>query len=295
MRPGYRREVHYVESSPADQLQPKHTVNVYAKPGDALALPQPVIFDVGAKTAFTLDNTLVPQSLRPRPLRVAKGQPRRDVRIQPARPSGLSRPRSGCRDRARSAPSSPRSRRPSSTTAPPTATSRTRARNIRYDLDDGREVIWMSERDGWNHLYLMDGATGQVKRQITRGEWVVRAVVKVDEAAKQILFSASGMNPGKDPYFLNLYRINFDGSGPDAADHRRRQPQRRLLRGRHALRRHLVARRRAADIGAAQDRRRQSGAAARERRHRGAAGLGLEGPGSLRRQRAATDAPTSGA
>ena len=41
----------------------------------------------------------------------------------------------------------------------------------------------MSERDGWNHLYLLDGATGAVKNQITKGEWAVRAVIKVDEAA----------------------------------------------------------------------------------------------------------------
>lgn len=71
----------------------------------------------------------------------------------------------------------------------------------------------MSERDGWNHLYLFDGATGRVKNQITRGDWPVRAVVKVDEAARQIWFSASGMYPGKDPYFVNYYRVNFDGSG----------------------------------------------------------------------------------
>ena len=65
MRPGYRREVHYVESSPADQLQPKHTVNVYAKPGDALALPQPVIFDVASKTQLALDNALFPNPYEP--------------------------------------------------------------------------------------------------------------------------------------------------------------------------------------------------------------------------------------
>ena len=39
----------------------------------------------------------------------------------------------------------------------------------------------MSERDGWNHLYLYDGATGQVKNQITKGQWVVRGVDRVDE------------------------------------------------------------------------------------------------------------------
>jgi dipeptidyl aminopeptidase/acylaminoacyl peptidase len=71
----------------------------------------------------------------------------------------------------------------------------------------------MSERDGWNHLYLYDGATGVVKNQITKGDWAVRNVVHVDEQARQIVFSANGMYPGKDPYFVHYYRINFDGSG----------------------------------------------------------------------------------
>ncbi|MGW8268281.1 MAG: prolyl oligopeptidase family serine peptidase, partial [Longimicrobiales bacterium] len=77
----------------------------------------------------------------------------------------------------------------------------------------GEEIIWMSERDGSAHLYLYDGATGRVKNQITRGEWVVRAVEWVDEENRQIWFRASGMYPGKDPYFLHYYRINFDGTG----------------------------------------------------------------------------------
>jgi hypothetical protein len=44
VRPGYRREVHYVESSPEDQLQPKHSTLFYAKPGDVLDVSQPVLF-----------------------------------------------------------------------------------------------------------------------------------------------------------------------------------------------------------------------------------------------------------
>jgi hypothetical protein len=52
-----------------------------------------------------------------------------------------------------------------------------------------------------------------VKNQITRGNWVVRAVQHVDPAKRLIWFSAGGMYPGKDPYFANYYRINFDGSG----------------------------------------------------------------------------------
>ena len=52
-----------------------------------------------------------------------------------------------------------------------------------------------------------------MKHQITKGQWVVRGVQHVDPDARQIWFSAGGMYPGKDPYFANYYRINFDGSG----------------------------------------------------------------------------------
>ena len=71
----------------------------------------------------------------------------------------------------------------------------------------------MSERDGWNHLYLYDGATGKVKNQITKGDWLVRGVDWVDTTRRQVWFHASGMYSGKDPYFVHYYRINFDGTG----------------------------------------------------------------------------------
>ena len=71
----------------------------------------------------------------------------------------------------------------------------------------------MSERDGWDHLYLYDGVTGKVKNQITKGDWVVRGVDRVDDDKRQIWFQASGMNAGQDPYFIHYYRINFDGTG----------------------------------------------------------------------------------
>src|SRR5262249_52886821 len=61
-------------------------------------------------------------------------------------------------------------------------------KKVRYELNDGREIIWMSERDGWSHLYLYDGVTGRLKNQITKGNWVVRAIDKVDEERRQIWF-----------------------------------------------------------------------------------------------------------
>jgi dipeptidyl aminopeptidase/acylaminoacyl peptidase len=80
-------------------------------------------------------------------------------------------------------------------------------------LDDTNEIIWMSERDGWNHLYLYDSETGNVKNQITRGAWVVRRVESVDEEKRQIWFQAGGIRAEQDPYYIHFCRVNFDGSG----------------------------------------------------------------------------------
>lgn len=74
------------------------------------------------------------------------------------------------------------------------------------------EIIWSSERDGWNHLYLVDAVKGGVKNQVTKGNWVVRNIDSVDEKKREIWFQASGMNAGEDPYNIHYYRIGFDGN-----------------------------------------------------------------------------------
>ncbi len=93
-----------------------------------------------------------------------------------------------------------------------------------YVTDDGNDVIWWSERDGWAHLYHFD-RNGQLRNQITSGAWPVGAVRHVDETLKQIYFTARGREPGAFIYYARLYRVNFDGSGltlltPEDADHR---------------------------------------------------------------------------
>jgi dipeptidyl-peptidase 4 len=75
------------------------------------------------------------------------------------------------------------------------------------------EAIWYSERDDWGHLYLYDLATGRVKNQITKGNFVVLRILKVDEKARTIYFEANGREPGRDPYFTHFYKIGFDGNG----------------------------------------------------------------------------------
>ncbi|MEE3177813.1 MAG: prolyl oligopeptidase family serine peptidase [Verrucomicrobiota bacterium] len=80
-------------------------------------------------------------------------------------------------------------------------------------LDETNEIIYLSEKDGWRHLYLVDVKTGKTKNQITRGKFVVRYVDRIDKENRQIWFRASGLNKGQDPYLMHYYRVNFDGSG----------------------------------------------------------------------------------
>ena len=80
-------------------------------------------------------------------------------------------------------------------------------------LDNGREVVWWSERDGWGHLYLYDLATGQPKTRITSGSWLVLELLHVDDVARAVWFTAVGRESGEDPYHRHLYRASLDGGG----------------------------------------------------------------------------------
>ena len=211
IRPGYKREVRYIESSPEDQIQPKFSSIVYAKPGDVLDLEQPVLFEVESRKQIAVDNALFPNAYEMsdpvwrkdsqaftfeynqrghqvyRVIEVnASGKVRAAISDEPTTFFSYRNANGSLADSGR---------------------------KYRYDVNDGKEIIWMSERDGWSHLYLYDGVTGLVKNQITKGEWVVRAVQRVDDVNRQIWFSAGGTHAEKDPYFASYYRINFDGSG----------------------------------------------------------------------------------
>jgi len=203
LRRGFHRVVHYVESSPADQLQPKHHTMEYAKPGDALDIERPVLFHVDTKTRLAVDDALFPN-----PYQMSRLAWRKDSRAFHFEYNGRGHQvyRVIEVDAA--------------TGAARTAVNEQAStfidysgKKFRHDLDDGREIVWMSERDGWNHLYLIDGATGAVKNPITIGEWVVRSVDKVDEEKRQVYFRAGGFVPGQDPYFVHAFRANLDGTG----------------------------------------------------------------------------------
>jgi dienelactone hydrolase len=209
-RPGYDREVSYIESSPADQLQPKNTKIFYRKPGDALDIAWPVLFDLASRQKIEIDHALFPN------------------------PYALSPPVWWKDSRGFTFEYNQRGHQAYTVIEVDANTGHARplisevtktffyynnlgpglsgGRKYRHDVNDGKEIIWASERDGWEHLYLYDGIAGKVKNQITKGNWLVRDVNFVDENKRQIWFEAGGMVPGQDPYFTQMYRINFDGT-----------------------------------------------------------------------------------
>jgi dipeptidyl aminopeptidase/acylaminoacyl peptidase len=202
LKPAEKHMIYYIESSPEDQLQPRHYAYEYQKPGDAVPQKYPQLFDIESKKHIKVDDTQIPNQYSIDDIKWSKDnryftfqynkrghQVYQVLKVDAA--SGESK-------------------------VIINETSPTffdySGKMYRFDAEETNEMIWASERDGWNHLYLYDSGKGEVKNQITSGNWVVRDVAFVDEKNRQIVFQASGKEAG-DPYFINYYRINFDGTG----------------------------------------------------------------------------------
>ena len=74
--------------------------------------------------------------------------------------------------------------------------------------ENGQFFSWLSERDGWRHLYLVSRSGDEV-RLITAGEYDVTDVVHVDAGGGWAYFMASP----KDPTGRYLYRTTLDAKG----------------------------------------------------------------------------------
>jgi dipeptidyl-peptidase-4 len=202
-QPGSARRVYLIESSPPDQLQPRLDSYPYLKPGDNVPINKPHLFDVAAKKEIPVSDDLFanPWSID-------------DVRwdADSTRFTFLFNQRGHQALRVLAVDAATGTVKPVIDESSRTFIDYSGKFFCEY-LDDTGEIIWLSERDGWNHLYLYDARTGAVKNQITRGPWVVRSVDFVDHTNRQIWFQAGGIVPGQDPYFIQFCRINFDGTG----------------------------------------------------------------------------------
>ncbi len=201
------RKVTLVESSPKDQLQPRtHTID-YAKPGDPLPIVTPVLLDVDGRKVHPATRELAPNPYL---------EPGQRLDIHWAKDSSAFfwnyNQRGHQVFRVLSVDV-----RTGATRAVVEETSKTfidySGKHFEEYLDETHEIVWMSEREGWNHLYRLDTRTGQVLNPITRGPWVVRRVLHVDTKRREVFFLAGGIVPGQDPYFTHLAKANLDGGG----------------------------------------------------------------------------------
>ena len=201
---GDHRRVTLVQSSPPGQLQPRVQTYAYLKPGDRIPVTKPHLFDVAGRREVKVDDGLFPTPWEGGGCDVRwDADGRRFTFVYNQRGHGVIRVIAV-----------------NATTGVATAIVDEVSRTfvdyagkmfLRWVGDN--ELVWMSERDGWNHLYLVDAAAGRVRSQITRGEWVVRAVDRVDAERRQVWFQAGGLDPKQDPYYVHFCRVNFDGTG----------------------------------------------------------------------------------
>lgn len=77
-------------------------------------------------------------------------------------------------------------------------------------VNNGKELVQWSERDGWAHLYLYDDQ-GNMKRRLTEGPWHVHQILKVDEPNRKVYFTGMGREEGENPYYQHLYSVSLDG------------------------------------------------------------------------------------
>lgn len=203
IRPGQKRTLILIESSPEDQLQPKLHTRDYLKPGDALNQKTPVVFNVETGGAKAIDASLIQNQY------------------------SISAPAWHKHGGSFIVEYNQRGHQNYNVLKVDANTGQTQevikensktfihysGKKFLHYAYGTEEIIWMSERDGWNHLYLYDARTGNVKNQITKGDWVVRKVINVDENNRKIIFEGSGKEIGQDPYFIQYYSVNFDGTG----------------------------------------------------------------------------------
>lgn len=211
-QPGGDRKLLLISSSPKDQLHPVTATYDYPKPGDALPVRRPVLFIPAEDKQITFDIPNVEQQYHLGQIEWNNNSESFTFHFN----------RRGHQQYLIYA---------ADITGRLYAVVDEKAETFVYYntlythwFKNGRELLWISERDGWRHLYLYDVPSGEVKKQVTRGEWVVKDVVQVDEEARSLIVKACGMDKGEDPYLEKYYRVSLDNGKitnltPEHANH----------------------------------------------------------------------------
>jgi dipeptidyl aminopeptidase/acylaminoacyl peptidase len=203
--PGDRKEVYLIESSPKDGGRAKLQSRPYPLPGERFSAYELSLFDVSNQ-----------KQTKPEVDRIDFGEPR--LRWKRDGRSFTYEKHDRGHQRFRLIEVNAHTGKSHDIIDEKTETfiwsAHTEGRNlsvVNY-LGKSDEIIYASERTGWRHLYLIDAKKGAVKNAITKGEWVVRGIERIDEENRQVWFRASGKNGDQNPYLIHYYRVNFDGS-----------------------------------------------------------------------------------
>ena len=196
------RKIPLLRSSPKDQIQPTLEFINYPKPGDPRPQRRPILFDLKKKTAILVDESSFLDSWSVQFKHWSKDSQSAHVLFnqrghQELVLLSIDTSTGKVSDLVRESPD--------------TFVDYSQKTMLHW-LDQSGQLIWASERSGWNHLYRIDASNGQVINPITKGKWVVRKIEHVDEKSEVVWFSALAIHPKQDPYHLHLAKVNFDGS-----------------------------------------------------------------------------------
>ena len=207
--------VYYIESKPKNQLQPQLRSYRYPKPGATLLSPRLKLFSVDSKTEIPVSNELFDNPFWTRFLGWSQSGDRFWILYNARGHQQLRLLEIDANDGSVK-----------------TLIEETSQTFIHYS-DSGKstfrdlpnnEILWASERSGWNHLYRFDRTKGTLINAVTSGEWNVKRIQKIDMEQESIWFYAVGIYPDQDPYHEHFCRVNFDGSDLNVFDDWRRNP-----------------------------------------------------------------------
>ena len=196
------RKIPLLRSSPKDQVQPTIEFINYPKPGDPRPQRRPILFDLKKKTPIPVDESPFLDSWSVQFKHWSKD----------SRSAHILFNQRGHEELALLSIDSSTAKVTDLVRESPDTFVDYSQKTMLHWLDQSGQLIWASERSGWNHLYRINATTGEVINPITKGKWLVRKIEYVEEENEVVWFTAMGIHPDQDPYHLHLAKVNFDGS-----------------------------------------------------------------------------------
>ena len=197
------RRVSYIDSSPKSQTQPLLESYPYAKPGDPLPIPQPRLFAADDGTEIPISSSLFPHPFKLQFLKWSDDSQYFYLLYNERGHQSLKVLEVSAADGTVRAIVAENSQ---------TFIHYSTAGKFILEWLPRNELLWASERSGWNHIYLYDVESAALKTAVTSGNWNVRRIERLDKDAGVIWFYAVGIAGDQDPYHEHFCKVNLDGS-----------------------------------------------------------------------------------